>query len=154
MREGFEGLIALESFLVQFLQTITPLVDTKERAVLDAIAELRTVTGIAQRAAASTQRQVERFASELGRGGTDAATRPEPPPLGRGRAAKYGMSRMLTSTSVSRIGSGALKTEIRARLTFYVPYFAGAADVLDIGCGRGEFLELLREHGITARGST
>ena len=69
MREGFEGLVRFESFLVQFLQKITPLVDTKERAVLDAIAELRTVTGIAQRAAASTQRQVERFASELARGG-------------------------------------------------------------------------------------
>ena len=73
MREGFEGLVRFESFLVQFLQKITPLVDTKERAVLEAIAELRTVTGIAQRAAASTQRQVERFASELSRGGIDAS---------------------------------------------------------------------------------
>jgi O-antigen chain-terminating methyltransferase len=34
----------------------------------------------------------------------------------------------------------------------YVPLFDGAADVLDIGCGRGEFLALLRERGITARG--
>ena len=42
--------------------------------------------------------------------------------------------------------------EIRARLEFYVPHFAGAADVLDIGCGRGEFLDLMREHGIRARG--
>jgi 2-polyprenyl-3-methyl-5-hydroxy-6-metoxy-1,4-benzoquinol methylase len=42
--------------------------------------------------------------------------------------------------------------EIRARLADYVPLFAGASDVLDIGCGRGEFLELLREQGITARG--
>ena len=73
MREGFEGLVRFESFLVQFLQKITPLVDTKERAVLEAIAELRTVTGIAQRAAASTQRQVERFANELSRGGIDAS---------------------------------------------------------------------------------
>jgi len=30
--------------------------------------------------------------------------------------------------------------------------FAGQADVLDIGCGRGEFLALLQEHGVTARG--
>jgi SAM-dependent methyltransferase len=41
---------------------------------------------------------------------------------------------------------------IRARLVEYLPIFAGQADVLDIGCGRGEFLALLREHGITARG--
>jgi SAM-dependent methyltransferase len=42
--------------------------------------------------------------------------------------------------------------EIRARLEAYLPYFAGASDVLDIGCGRGEFLDLLREQGITGRG--
>ena len=42
--------------------------------------------------------------------------------------------------------------EIRARLADYVPVFAGASDVLDIGCGRGEFLELLRQAGVTARG--
>jgi SAM-dependent methyltransferase len=33
-----------------------------------------------------------------------------------------------------------------------VPLFAGAADVLDIGCGRGEFLMLLREQHVSARG--
>jgi SAM-dependent methyltransferase len=41
---------------------------------------------------------------------------------------------------------------IRERLGSYVPYFAGASDVLDVGCGRGEFLELLRGAGVTARG--
>ena len=34
----------------------------------------------------------------------------------------------------------------------YVARFAGATDVLDVGCGRGEFLELLRDAGIPARG--
>ncbi len=42
--------------------------------------------------------------------------------------------------------------EIRARLEAYLPLFDGAADVLDVGCGRGEFLELLRAHGISGRG--
>ncbi|MFB3854959.1 MAG: class I SAM-dependent methyltransferase [Vicinamibacterales bacterium] len=42
--------------------------------------------------------------------------------------------------------------EIRARLVSYLPFFKGARDVLDVGCGRGEFLELLAEQGITARG--
>jgi O-antigen chain-terminating methyltransferase len=41
---------------------------------------------------------------------------------------------------------------IRARQIEYLPYFQGASDVLDIGCGRGEFLELLREKGISGRG--
>jgi SAM-dependent methyltransferase len=42
--------------------------------------------------------------------------------------------------------------EIRRRLTDYVPDFSGASDVLDVGCGRGEFLDLLREAGVKARG--
>ena len=34
----------------------------------------------------------------------------------------------------------------------YVELFAGADWVLDLGCGRGEFLDLLRERGIAAQG--
>lgn len=47
---------------------------------------------------------------------------------------------------------------IKARQSIYLPYFTGRAaqqpewTVLDIGCGRGEWLELLTEHGITCRG--
>lgn len=35
---------------------------------------------------------------------------------------------------------------------FYRSYFAGRRNVLDIGCGRGEFLEMMREAGVPARG--
>ncbi|HXW05567.1 MAG TPA: class I SAM-dependent methyltransferase [Vicinamibacterales bacterium] len=41
---------------------------------------------------------------------------------------------------------------IRERLSSYVPFFDGSSDVLDVGCGRGEFLELLGAAGIRARG--
>jgi 2-polyprenyl-3-methyl-5-hydroxy-6-metoxy-1,4-benzoquinol methylase len=41
---------------------------------------------------------------------------------------------------------------VRERQRFYLPYFAGCESVLDIGCGRGEFLELMREAGVAARG--
>jgi O-antigen chain-terminating methyltransferase len=41
---------------------------------------------------------------------------------------------------------------IRERQRRYVDDFRGAAPVLDVGCGRGEFLQLLREAGIEARG--
>lgn len=34
----------------------------------------------------------------------------------------------------------------------YLPYFAHKENILDIGCGRGEFLELLNEHNIPAKG--
>ncbi len=42
--------------------------------------------------------------------------------------------------------------EIAARQREYVEIFAGASDVLDVGCGRGEFLALLTERGVRARG--
>ena len=42
--------------------------------------------------------------------------------------------------------------DIRERVAAYVPLFEGASDVLDVGCGRGEFLDLLRAAGISARG--
>ena len=50
------------------------------------------------------------------------------------------------------------RQDIKQRLEFYLPYLhqarPGGADktVLDLGCGRGEWLELLGEHGFTAAG--
>ena len=42
--------------------------------------------------------------------------------------------------------------DVRARQEPYVDDFRVAAPVLDLGCGRGEFLGLLRDAGIEARG--
>jgi O-antigen chain-terminating methyltransferase len=42
--------------------------------------------------------------------------------------------------------------QIRRNMEFYRPFFEGRDNVLDIGCGRGEFLEVMREAGIPARG--
>jgi len=41
---------------------------------------------------------------------------------------------------------------VRERQRFYLPFFKDCRQVLDLGCGRGEFLELLGEAGIPARG--
>jgi 2-polyprenyl-3-methyl-5-hydroxy-6-metoxy-1,4-benzoquinol methylase len=41
---------------------------------------------------------------------------------------------------------------VKAGQQFYLPYFEGRQNVLDIGCGRGEFLEMMQQHGVTARG--
>ena len=42
--------------------------------------------------------------------------------------------------------------EIRKRVAEYLPIFEKTSDVLDVGCGRGEFLDLLRGNGVRARG--
>lgn len=47
------------------------------------------------------------------------------------------------------------RDEIRQRLQVYIPILKNAqisGDVLDVGCGRGEFLELLNGEGIKCRG--
>ena len=44
------------------------------------------------------------------------------------------------------------RDEIKQRQLKYLDYFKGCKNVLDIGCGRGEFLELLKENGINAQG--
>ena len=42
--------------------------------------------------------------------------------------------------------------DIAARAARYVPYLEGRGEVLDLGCGRGEALAVLVEHGLPARG--
>lgn len=42
--------------------------------------------------------------------------------------------------------------DIKNRQAIYIPYFMNKHMVLDLGCGRGEFLELLKENGITSLG--
>lgn len=50
------------------------------------------------------------------------------------------------------------REEIRERLQEYVPLIRGAGagtedrEILDIGCGRGEWLEIMNNEGLTARG--
>ncbi len=44
------------------------------------------------------------------------------------------------------------REEIKKRQSLYLEYFRGCHNVIDIGCGRGEFLELLKAEGIGGYG--
>jgi O-antigen chain-terminating methyltransferase len=44
------------------------------------------------------------------------------------------------------------EADIRQRQQEYLQYFRGRDNVVDLGCGRGEFLEVLRDNDISARG--
>ena len=151
LREGFNGMCLFEHLTVHFLQTITPFVDTRQREVRDAVDELRNIAEVAQRAAAMARREIERLGSGSG-------------PLGPGRPSSNQPEGVATGPDRSEPSVDAYKyvgfedrfrgseDEIRSRLADYVPYFAGASDVLDVGCGRGEFLDLLKKAGVSARG--
>ncbi len=149
-RESFEALSRFESLLVQFLQRITPLADARDREVQETIEELRNVAEVAQRAAVMAKREIERLGSTAPRSGDAGAAAPSPiaTQAGQDEAAKTEAYKYLGFEDRFR-GSEA---EIRARLADYVPYFEGASNVLDVGCGRGEFLELLKDRGVSAKG--
>ena len=167
----------LHAHLIQYLQTITLFVDTKDRRVaadlqvlneaLSAIADdwlkrwesgaapmarleasvaamedVRAVATLAQQTALAVKREVERL-GQAAAGAPGAAAEPAAAPVIDVESFTY-----LGFEDAFR-GSA---DEIRQRLSDYVGRFEGAADVLDIGCGRGEFLDLLRERGIAARG--
>ena len=115
----------------------------------------RTTEGMSQSvdlATASThglKREVERLRGRPAAppgppaSGSPAPSRPDPPEEIDLDACRY-----MCFEDVFR-GS---REEIAARQRDYLPHFEGAADVLDVGCGRGEFLALLRDEGIAARG--
>jgi SAM-dependent methyltransferase len=173
-RQQIDALLALQTHLIQYLQTITLYVDTRDRAangdihvvnaglnaITDdwlkrweslaarearfvdrtrAIDDVRATAALAQQTALALKREVERLIAGAGSidGVSQAAGVPDL------NAFKY-----LGFEEAFR-GS---QDDIRKQLATYVPLFEGQTDVLDIGCGRGEFLELLRAAGIPARG--
>ncbi len=106
--------------------------------------ELRTSLGVLQQAAHTLKREVARL-GETGVAASPAAgvAATSPGPLESLDSAVYvGFEDQFRGST----------DDIRQRVSEYLPFFQGARDVLDIGCGRGEFLALLRDQGIQARG--
>jgi SAM-dependent methyltransferase len=113
-------------------------------AILAAQEELRASVGVLQQASQNLKRELARLAPAA----------PSVPLAPSGSTALGAATDALDSYKYVGFedqfrGSA---DEIRRRVAEYVPIFQGASDVLDVGCGRGEFLALLGEHGISARG--
>jgi O-antigen chain-terminating methyltransferase len=138
---------AFQSLLVQFLQQLTPYVDTKLRVVEQAAADAAMAATSAQRTAAAAARAAERVPAHAGVA-----------PPGVGDPGRQAGARSTGPSADEAVYVGfedcfrGSEEEIRRRQADYLPLFEGASDVLDVGCGRGEFLLLLREAGIRARG--
>ena len=156
-RERSAAFERFQSALIVLLQHVTAFVESKDRQIdsasagrldaqqqtLDTLPDLRAQVAILQRATHMLTRMA------------DESKAPQPP--------------MTTPTPTSAAGGAAGSPEdykyvafedqfrgsvddIRAKLAEYLPIFQGASDVLDVGCGRGEFLALLKAAGVSARG--
>src|SRR5439155_7888229 len=142
-----EDAAAIGTALLGFLQQITAFVDNKDRALtgrlaaqldehqrsLDTIPELRTHIAVLRREIAS------------------GASRP-PSPESRIPSPEPRIPNPdITYAAFEDTFRGSTE-EIRNKQRAYVPLFAGRTDVVDIGCRRGEFLDLLKQAGVPARG--
>jgi O-antigen chain-terminating methyltransferase len=172
--------IQFQSRLMHLLQTVTLYVDTKDRSVtgrqdvlnaglsavtdswlkrweslaarekrfverLSTIDDVRTTAVLAQQTALSLKREVERLLEGTRESSLHGPVEPVAPvvPTIDLNAFKYlGFEDQFRGS----------QDDISRRLAGYVELFKGQSDVVDVGCGRGEFLELLRTGGISARG--
>jgi SAM-dependent methyltransferase len=143
--------------------------EARVAALTDAHAEVRTLAAAAQQASMVIKRELERSLAAASSqspvassqspvassqspvpssqfpvpGSQPPTSSPQPPSSAALDAYKYvGFEDQFRGSQAT----------IRARLESYLPYFDGASDVLDVGCGRGEFLDLLHARGIRARG--
>ena len=148
-RREFEALVRFESLLVQYLQTITIYVDSKDRSAGGR--ELRDRVALAEQRVAALKRELDATAARAGRAVTASAAPGADPKAPPAAAAFSANVDSLTYVGFEDRFRGS-QDEIRGRLADYVPLLAAASDVVDIGCGRGELLELLRQQGVRARG--
>ncbi len=146
----------------------------REQRYVSAVDELRTSLGSVQQTGLTLKRELERLLSGVGtdlmlRGvGTNLVPTGESQqcrqPADAGSPRADGALVPTAQSAAVNANVNAYKyvgfenkfrgseAEIRERQLEYVALFDGASDVLDLGCGRGEFLALLQEKGISARG--
>jgi cyclopropane fatty-acyl-phospholipid synthase-like methyltransferase len=156
--------IASERMIVWFNETMRATTDEVQRyhqalrarehrsdaavtALTAAHEELRASLGVLHQAAQNLKREMTRLAEK----GVVVAAAPV-----SANAAVASAAQLDTLDSHKYVGFEdqfrGSQADIRERVSEYLDIFQGATDVLDIGCGRGEFLSLLRERGVRARG--
>jgi O-antigen chain-terminating methyltransferase len=142
LRQQAEARARFESRLIAYLHTIAPYVETKDRT--SGSAELLEQIALAQQRIVALRRDVERLSAGGREETVHRFTARESPPLDSSlQDVEY------VGFEDRFRGSEAV---ITGRLQDYVPLFTSCSNVLDVGCGRGEFLELFRTRGIAARG--
>jgi len=109
--------------------------------------ELRASIGVLQQATQTLKREVMRL-SEAGIPASAAPTAVRESSRDGGPRASLDGHKYVGFEDHFR-GS---QDDIRGRVAEYLPIFRGVQNVVDLGCGRGEFLALLRDNGIDGHG--
>ncbi len=149
----------LAGALVRYLQRVQPLMDARDRmatALATARSELileafdRRLESLGRRLSGlQALRERLEVVSEEARAIHAALDRRAPPPEHARAAARAAHDSAYVAFENRFRGSS---EEIRERLRDYVPLFREREPVVDLGCGRGEFLALLKDAGVAARG--
>lgn len=149
----------LAATLVRYLQRLLPVIDARDRlasALSTTRAELvleafdRRQEALARRLEGllALRDRLEALSEEVRalRGALDGAAPPPPVAAEASRAAADS-----TYAAFENRFRGSSE-EVRERLASYAGLFEGLSPVVDLGCGRGELLEVLKEKGIEAKG--
>ena len=145
VRQEFDALAKFQSLLVQYLQTITVYIDSKDRSL--GAADLRQRFALAEQRLLALKRDID----DARAGGGQTASRA---PVAQDSASAdpfAGRVDSLTYVEFEERFRGS-RREIGARVQDYVQILSGASNVVDVGCGRGELLSQLKARGVTGRG--
>ena len=145
--------------LVRYLQRVLPLVDARDRMatglattraelVLEAFDRRQESLGRRLEGLMALRDRLEAVSAEV-RGLRVTLAAGAPPPAVAAAAVRAAEDSAYAAFENRFRGR---PEELRERLASYVARFEGLAPVVDLGCGRGEFLELLKARGIAARG--
>jgi SAM-dependent methyltransferase len=126
----------------------------REYRYVSAVDELRTSLALAQKTGLALKGEIGRLqlsSREPHAPGEAASGTPPPPAAAAPASAGAGMMDAYKYVGFQDKFRGS-EDDVRTKLRHYVEVFEGADNVLDLGCGRGEFLALLRERGIRSHG--
>ena len=154
-RPGLKGVVArrVKALLRRLMRWYVEPLAAEQRAFNDAL--LKLVDSLSEQldAVAASRDDAERLTREL----EERLLRAERRGSGDGAALAATVAAQPAAAALpdyfafeSRMRGSA--EEVRERQRPYVEAFRAQAPVLDVGCGRGEFLSLLRDAGVEARG--